>query len=71
VNGKLLAQLSVVAWRDSEAQYGDPYKWPAPPPPTDEAKREGGRLRVLSSALMHRAREAGFFGQSMDEIFGE
>ena len=71
MNGKLCAQLAMVAWRDAEAVGGDPYSWPPPPPMTDEQRREGERLRVLSAAMMHRARLLGFFGQSFDEVFGE
>jgi hypothetical protein len=38
---------------------------------TDEQRREGERLRVMSAAMMIAARRLGFFGQSFDEVFGE
>lgn len=71
MTGRLLAQLADVAWRDSENVNGPPYAWPAPPPMTDEQRREGERLRALAQQLSYAARRQGFVDLSGDAVWGE
>jgi len=71
MNGRLLAQLAEVAWRDSVVATGDPFAYPAPPPPTAEQVREGRRLYAVAQALWYKSRVAGHVDQSGDATWGE
>jgi hypothetical protein len=71
MNGRLLAQLGWLAWKESESLLPDPYAWPPRHVEISaETMKESQRLRTLSNQLFYRARRAGFVGESMDEIFG-
>lgn len=70
MNGKLLAQVAMIALIDGENVNGPPYAWPPPPPMTDEQRREAERLRVLASRLFTKARELGYVEMSGDDLWG-
>ena len=69
MSGLLLAQLSDVARRESDA-IADRYAWPPRPPMPTEKLKECERLRIVASRLSYRAVCAGQTNQGLDALYG-